>query len=149
MMKLMNKICLIGRITADPELKKTGEINYTRFTLAVNRKFTKKDGTRDADFISCVAWRKTAEIICNNLGKGSQIGIEGRLQTGSYDKEDGSKGYLTDVIVEEITFTEKKKEDRPAPEYTGPNEQDGQASEKDPFAEFGDSIEISDEDLPF
>ena len=143
----MNKVILIGRLTADPELKYTNNnVAFTRFTLAVNRDFTKDDGTRDADFISIVGWDKRADLICKYLKKGNRVGIEGRIQTGSYEKEDGSKGYLTDVIVGSLEFLENKsKDDRPAPEYTdeAPDE------EEDPFADFGDTVEIADDDLPF
>ena len=138
----MNKVELIGRLTTDPELRYTeSEKAYTRFTIAVNRKYKKDDESRDADFIPVVAWEKRAETICQYVKKGNRLGIIGRIQTGSYDKEDGSRGYTYDVIAEEFEFLENKnKDDRPAPEYTDP---------EDPFADFGDSIEISDDDLPF
>ena len=139
----MNKVNLIGRLTAQAELRyNNSNIAFTRFTLAVNRNFTNANGEREADFIGCVAWRKTAELICEHFNKGSEIGLSGRIQTGSYDKEDGSKVYTTDVIVEEITFIGSKKEGRPAPEYTGPVEEAKQ--ETDPFAEFGESVTIDD-----
>lgn len=139
----MNKVVLIGRLTADPELRYTqSDKAYTRFTLAVNRGFKNESGETDADFISCVAWDKRAETICNYVRKGNRMGIAGRIQTGSYDKEDGSRGYLTDVIVSELEFLENKpKDERPAPEYP---EQDD-----DPFADFGDSVQVTDDDLPF
>lgn len=128
----MNKICLIGRLTTNPELRQAGEINYTRFNLAVNRTFINQNGERETDFISCLAWRKTAEIICKNLKKGSQFGLEGRLQTGSYDKEDGTKVYTTDVVVENITFVDSKKGS------------DKNNSANDPFASYGDSVELEE-----
>lgn len=139
----MNKVTLIGRLTADPELRYTqSDKAYTRFTLAVNRSFKNESGETDADFISCVAWDKRAETICNYVRKGNRIGIAGRIQTGSYEKEDGTRGYLTDVIVSELEFLENKpKDERPAPEYP---EQDD-----DPFADFGDSVQVTDDDLPF
>lgn len=143
----MNKIILIGRLTADPELRYT-ESNkaYTRFTLAVNRDFTKEDGSKDADFISIVAWEKRAETICKYVKKGNRLGVEGRIQTGSYDKGDGSRGYLTDVIVNGLEFLESKsKDDRPASDYRSAEEE----KEVDPFADFGDSVQLSDDDLPF
>lgn len=139
----MNKVELIGRITADPELRYTqSEKAYTRFTLAVNRGFKNESGESDADFISCVAWEKRAETICKYVHKGNRIGIVGRIQTGSYDKEDGTRGYLTDVIVGELEFLESKnKDERPAPEYP--------EAEDDPFSDFGDSVTVTDDDLPF
>ena len=101
----MNKVVLIGRLTADPELRYTQSNKaYTRFTIAVNRNFKNESGEKDADFISAVAWDKRAETICNYVRKGNRIGIIGRIQTGSYEKEDGSRGYLTDVIISELEF---------------------------------------------
>lgn len=134
----MNKVCLNGRICNDLELRKSGENTYLRFNIAVNRKVVKEDGTKDADFISCVAWNKTAEIITQYLKKGSLIGIEGRIQTGSYDREDGSKAYTTDVIVESFDFLEKKSEGRPAPEY---NELPKKENNTSAFEEIGEQIQ--------
>ena len=143
----MNKVILIGRLTADPELRYT-ESNkaYTRFTLAVNRDYKKENGETDADFISVVAWEQLAETIHKYVKKGHKICAEGRIQTGSYDKEDGSKGYLTDVIMNHLEFLEKKSnDDRPAPEYTeAPTEE-----AEDPFKDFGDTVQLTDDDLPF
>ncbi len=139
----MNRDELTGRVTADPELKYT-ESNraYTRFCLAVNRNFKNKDGEYDADFFNIVAWEKRAEVICNNLKKGNRLGVAGRLQTSKYEKQDGSMGYQTDVIIEDFDFLESKpKEDIPAPDYP--------EAEEDPFADFGDSVTITDNDLPF
>ena len=115
----MNKVCLVGRLTKDVELRvNDNNIPSARFTLAVNRKHKNANGEYEADFISCVAWRERAELINKHFGKGSQIGIEGHIQTGSYDKEDGSKVYLTDVIVDSISFIgNKKNEEQSAPSY--------------------------------
>lgn len=99
----MNHCAIIGRLTKDPDMKTSGELTIARFTLAVDR--IKKG---EADFISCVAFGKTAETIEKYLGKGSKIAVEGRIQTGSYDK-DGRKIYTTDVIVEKFDFCESKK----------------------------------------
>lgn len=142
----MNKVQLLGRICNDLELKQSGENKYTRFSIAVNRRYTKEDGTREADFISCVAWNKSAETIVNYFKKGNQIGIVGRIQTGSYEKEDGSKSYTTDIIIEEFDFVEKKSEERPAPEYTETTQK-----EDDPFKKFGqeNGTGITDSNLPF
>lgn len=140
----MNKVCLNGRICNDLELRDAGEHQYTRFNVAVNRRTVKEDGTRDADFISCVAWNKSAEIINQYFKKGSLIGIEGRLQTGSYEKENGDKVYTTDVIVENFDFLEKK-ESRPAPEYTE-DETPKKYDNTSDFEEFGEQVamDISD-----
>ena len=144
----MNKVNLIGRLTSDPELRyNSSNIAYTRFILAVNRPFTNADGEREADFISCVAWRKTAEIICEHFKKGSEVGLSGRIQTGSYERPDGTKAYTTDIIIEEITFVGSKKDSRPEPEYAE------RVEETLPFESNGsvkrDEIILSDDDLPF
>lgn len=104
----MNKVLLIGRMTKDPETRYTQSgTAVATFTLAVDRRF-KKDGQPSADFISCVAWNKLAEVIANNLVKGRKVGIEGRLQVRSYDAQDGSKRYVTEVIVDELDFCDSK-----------------------------------------
>ena len=133
----MNRVVLVGRLCNDTELRESGQNKYIRFNVAVNRRVTREDGKRDADFISCVAWNKTAELINQYFKKGSLIALEGRIQTGSYDDKDGNKRFTTDVIVENFTFTEKK-EGRPAPEYTDtPAKQ-----EEDVFSQFGEQIAI-------
>lgn len=104
----MNKVILIGRLTADPDFKvlPTG-ISVARYRLAVDRAYS-KDGNREADFISCVAFGKGAEFAGNYLNKGTKIAIEGRIQTGSYEKSDGTKTYTTDVIVDRHEFCESR-----------------------------------------
>ena len=105
----MNNVSLMGRLTADPELKTTQNgISYCRFTVAVNR--YSKDGEDTADFISCVAWRSTAEFICNYFLKGNKIALIGSIQTGSYTDKDGRKVYTTDVNTDKVFFCESKKE---------------------------------------
>lgn len=141
----MNKVNLIGRICNDLEIKESGENKYTRFTLAVNRTYTDEDGNRPADFISCVAWNKSAEIINQYFKKGSQIGVSGKIQTGSYDRQDGTKAYTTDIIVEGFDFLDKKEE-RPAPEYAG---QENKQEPQKTTSISQDEIEITDADLPF
>lgn len=118
----MNKVELIGRPTKDIELRYTEKegIPVVTFTLAVNRNFTNSEGKREADFISCVAWHGIAERISKYVKCGHLVGCIGRIQTRSFDKEDGSRGYRTDVVIDEIEFLEKKpKENIPEPEYTG------------------------------
>lgn len=105
----MNTVQLIGRLTKVPELKYTQSgIATTSFTLAVNRNFTNAQGEREADFIMCTAWRKTAELVCQYLGKGSMVGINGRIQTRNYENQQGQRVYVTEVIVDELTFVESK-----------------------------------------
>lgn len=107
----MNSVNLLGRLVRDVELKYTQSGKaVAKFTVAVDRDNKKKlqeQGQPTADFISCVAWGKTAELIGTYFGKGSRIGVTGRLQTGSYTKQDGSKVYTTDVVVDKVTFVEK------------------------------------------
>ena len=140
----MNKAILIGRITANPELRTTQSGNQnTTFSLAVNRNYTKEDGTRETDFINCTAWKKTAENIVKYCSKGSQIAIEGRIQTRSYDTQDGTKRYVTEVLVEQCTFLGAKVE-------AGDKEKDiVKTDDVDPFADFGNEVALSDDDLPF
>ena len=105
----MNTVQLIGRLTKVPELKYTQSgIATTSFTLAVNRNFTNSQGEREADFIMCVAWRKTAELVCQYLNKGSLVGINGHIQTRNYENQQGQRVYVTEVIVDELTFVESK-----------------------------------------
>ena len=105
----MNKVILIGRLTADAELKQTQNgTSVARFSLAVNRRYS-KDNEQTADFINCVAWKHTAEFICKYFRKGSMIAVSGRIQTGSYTDNNGVKRYTTDVVVEEAYFTGEKQ----------------------------------------
>lgn len=106
----MNKTVLMGRLTADPQVRYSQGDNATavaRYTLAVNRKF-KKDGEPTADFIPCVVFGKSAEFTEKYFRKGMQVAISGRIQTGSYTNKDGNKIYTTDVVVEEQEFAESK-----------------------------------------
>ncbi len=109
----MNKVFLIGRLTKDAEVRRSGDTVIAKFTLAVDRRF-KKDET---DFISCTAFGKTAEFIEKYFSKGSKAVIEGRIQTGSYTNKEGKKVYTTDVVVEVVDFGESKGkgESKPAP----------------------------------
>lgn len=105
---MINRTVLVGRLTKDPELKYTQTgIAVTRFTIACNRAF-KNDGEQQADFINCVAWRKTAENTANFLKKGSLCGIEGRIQTGSFEGTDGKRVYTTEVVADSVQFLEPR-----------------------------------------
>lgn len=107
---MINNVVLVGRLTKDVELKKTASgISYTNFTLAVNRSFKNEQGETEADFINCVVWRNQAENLCKYMRKGSQIGVEGRIQTRSYETEEGMR-YITEVVANSITFLENKAE---------------------------------------
>ena len=101
----MNRVILMGRLTADPELRTTPQgTSVTRFTIAVDRRFA-QEGQQQADFISCVAWRQTAEFICRHFHKGKMIAVEGQIQSRSWDDEHGKRQYATEVNVENAYFT--------------------------------------------
>ena len=110
----MNKVILIGRLTRDPELRYTGNnTSVTTFSLAVNRPFTSQNGEREADFINCIVWRKLAETVKNYLFQGSQVAVEGRIQTRRYQNDKGESKYITEILVENIEFlgSKSKKEE--------------------------------------
>lgn len=112
----MNSVQLIGRLTKEVDLKFTSSgIAVGTFTLAVNRNFTNQQGEREADFINCVIWRKSAENLSNFTRKGSMVGIEGRLQTRNYENQHGQRVYVTEIIVEQFHLLEPKSvvEQRP------------------------------------
>lgn len=154
----MNKVMLIGRLTAKPELRYTASNTaYLRFSIAVNRNFTGADGKREADFINIVAWRKQAETIAKYFDKGNLIALEGRIQTGNYDDKDGNKRTSFDVVLENFEFVESKaaREASTTNSYNVPNEEptpydyeapsDNEVNvENDPFAELGESVSIDD-----
>ena len=108
---MLNKIILIGRLVADPELKYTQSgIAFTKFTLAVDRPFANAEGKKEADFIDIVTWRKQAEACANHLGKGRLVAVEGRLQIGSYDDSNGIRRKRADVMAENVRFLDRGKE---------------------------------------
>ncbi|MCI9292974.1 MAG: single-stranded DNA-binding protein [Erysipelotrichaceae bacterium] len=107
---MINRVVLVGRITKDPELRKTQSgASVVSFTLACNRR-NKQEGQPDADFINCQAWGKTAEVICQYVFKGHLLGLEGRIQTRSYDDKDGKRVYVTEVVADSVQFLESKKQ---------------------------------------
>lgn len=178
---MINRVVLVGRLTRDPELRTTSSgISVASFTLAVDRQYVNSQGERDTDFISCVIWRKAAENFCNFTSKGSLVGIDGRIQTRTYDDKDGKRVYVTEVIVDNFALLESRKDrearsqnatyapnnnggnittganNAPAPKPnngTSPDKKDNSNSQptkpQDPFAGSGDTIDISDDDLPF
>ena len=163
----MNKVILIGRLTKDPELRTISTGNATTsFTIAVNRNFTNQNGEREADFINCVAWRKQAENIAKYCTKGSQVAVEGRIQTRNYDAQDGTKRYVTEVIADNVTFLSSRAGGSQLPEsssntssYTANNAvpNNGMANndivtadlDMDPYAAMGNEVSLTDDDLPF
>lgn len=157
----MNKAILIGRLTKDPELRTTPTgRNVCQFSVAVSRNFTNANGEREADFINCVVWDKQAKNLVKYQKKGNQIAVEGRIQTRNYDDKDGKKVYVTEILASNISFLDSKGtgatgntsfNNLPEPPMvdTSSNNMETVSVEKDPFEAFGDSIEISDNDLPF
>ena len=157
----MNKVILIGRLTRDPELRtiSTGAVTAS-FSLAVNRPFTNQNGEREADFINCVVWRKQAENVAKYCKKGHQVAVEGRIQTRSYDAQDGSKRYVTEVICDNVTFLTPKSSDSSSYTNNYQNESSGNYQapatdittadvSEDPFKDFGEEVVLSEDDLPF
>lgn len=151
---MINRVIMVGRLTKDPELRYTQNgLPVGTFTLAVNRPFANQNGEREADFINVVVWRKTAENIANFLKKGSLAGVDGRLQTRSYDNNDGRRVFVTEVAAESVQFLEPKSSgSKQSRGNQGQGNQSGQNSSNfnnDPFANEGQPIDISDDDLPF
>lgn len=123
---MINRTVLVGRLTADPEMRYTpaGDA-VTNFTLAVNRNFTNAQGEREADFIRVTVWRKQAENTANFVRKGHLTGVEGRIQTGSYEGEDGKRVYTTEIVADSVQFLEPKgsddQEEKPKTQYKKQN----------------------------
>lgn len=149
---MINQVALTGRLTRDPDLRYTQSGSAVgTFTLAVDRRFKNQQGEREADFVQCVIWRKGAENFANFFHKGSLVGIEGRIQTRNYENQQGNRVYVTEVIVENFSFLESRNQSNsngvsgnsPMPQQTPPS------TTNDPFTNSGDSIDISDSDLPF
>lgn len=144
----INNVVLVGRLTKDPELRKTKEnISVCQFSLAVDRIYA-KEGSQTCDFINCVAWRQSAEFLTQYARKGIPVGVEGKLQTRSYDGQYG-KVYVTEIMVEHLSIISPRKEDpapqgstyeNPVPDYT-----------QEEVSEYQNSptLDISSDDLPF
>jgi len=157
---MINRVILVGRLTKDPELRyTTGNISVAKFTLAVNRSFTSgANGEREADFIQCVVWRKQAENLARFVKKGGLIGVEGRIQTGSYDDKDGVRKYTTEVVCDSVQFLEPKSQDDES--YKEYNRQDNSNdlysndnynnnNNQNSRKESTPTIDVAEDDLPF
>ena len=134
----MNAVQLLGRFTRDNEFKELGSTSVLRNNIAVQRNFKNKDGERESDFINVVAFGKTAELLNQYFGKGQQVAVQGRIQTGSYDKEDGTRVYTTDVVVDQFDFVGSKND----------NAQPTATAVKPSSSPF-DFVDVSGDDLPF
>ena len=153
----MNKVLLVGRLTKDPELRTTpGGMAVTRFTIAVSEPFTNKNGERETNFISCSAFGRQADNISKFCHYGCLVSAEGRIRTGSYDAQDGSKRYTTEVVCDRVNFLSPKGGNEPDMSDNNFNDnmpvndtmETADLSE-DPFKSFGEEITLSSDDLPF
>ena len=143
---MINNVTLVGRLTKDPELRYTQSgVPTATFTLAVNRTFKQENGP-DADFINIVVWRKPAENAANYLKKGSLAGIVGRIQTRNYEGQDGKRVFVVEVVAESVQFMDPKPRNE---EQQQPARRNEPPKVEDPFANGGQTIDISDDDLPF
>ena len=153
-MIFINKVILIGRLVKDPELKKTPtDVSVCQFTIAVNREYQGQNGEKQADFISCIAWRTQAENLCKYIKKGWLIAIAGKIQTRSYDDQNGVRRYATEVVCDLITFLEHKKDtgynDVSQLEVPPMKENNNNFIEESPFGDIKSKFDISSDDLPF
>ncbi|MBB1166836.1 single-stranded DNA-binding protein [Lacticaseibacillus paracasei] len=161
---MLNSVSLTGRLTRDVDLRYTQSGTAVgSFTLAVDRQFRSSNGERETDFISCVIWRKSAENFANFTKKGSLVGVEGHIKTRTYDNAQGQKVFVTEVIVDNFALLESRQASQNNPKsqqtanasaaattnanQTTPNA--SRANTTDPFANNGQPIDISDDDLPF
>ncbi len=149
----MNKAILVGRLTKDPELRTTQSgMAVTRFTIAVSEPFTNKNGERETNFISCSAWGRQADNISKYCHKGSLVSAEGRIRTGSYDAQDGTKRYTTEVVCDRVNFlSSKSSSEGEREDYVPSNNEPVETADlsEDPFKSFGDEITLTSDDLPF
>ncbi|WP_353986673.1 single-stranded DNA-binding protein [Lactiplantibacillus plantarum] len=153
---MINRSVLVGRLTRDPELRYTnGGAAVATFTIAVNRQFTNQNGEREADFISCVIWRKAAENLTNFTHKGSLIGIDGHIQTRNYENQQGTRIYVTEVVVDNFSLLESRAES----EHHQSANSNGHSSNnsnnrkydnnQNQYGNNGAQIDITENDLPF
>jgi len=158
----MNRVDLVGRLTRDPELRHTTTGRAVcQINLAINKPFSSQNGERDADFINVVVWDKQAENVSKYVTKGKMVAVEGRIQSRSYDDKDGKKVYITEVVANSVQFLSPAGSSSnntsvndvnpfdytPQPEPVRPME--SVSVEKDPFESFGETVTITDNDLPF
>ena len=152
----MNKVILMGRLTRDPEIRyaQDNSLPVARFTIAVDRRFKRDNSQQTADFISCVAFGKTAEFFEKYMKQGTKVCLEGRIQTNSFTKQDGSKGYSTDVVVENVEFAESKNASSNSNYQAAPQQQAAPAPAPSPMEAAGEGFMniadgLEDEGLPF
>ncbi|MFD2627353.1 single-stranded DNA-binding protein [Oceanobacillus kapialis] len=161
---MLNRVVLVGRLTKDPDLRYTPNgVAVANFTIAVNRPFSNQQGNREADFINCVVWRRPAENLANFMKKGSMIGVDGRVQTRTFDGQDGKTVFVTEIVADSVQFLETKgssqnrgqdnpgfqQQNRNQNQYQPNQNQNQNQNQDDPFRNNGEPIDISDDDLPF
>ena len=157
---MLNRVVLVGRLTKDPEYRTTPSgVSVATFTLAVNRTFTNAQGEREADFINCVVFRRQAENVNNYLSKGSLAGVDGRIQSRSYENQEGRRIFVTEVVADSVQFLEPKNANgsqqndyyqQQSRAQQGQNRQQSNEPVGDnPFANANGPIDINDDDLPF
>ncbi|SHK95658.1 single-stranded DNA-binding protein [Alicyclobacillus tolerans] len=156
---MLNRVILIGRLTADPELRYTHSGTAVGgFTLAVDRPRTNQHGERETDFIQIVVWQKQAEVIAQYLKKGRMAAVDGRLQTRSYENKDGQKVRVAEIVAESVRFLDSGHRDvsprtnsAVSPKNTSPKQSTGASYGDDPFGDdpFGDDLPDLGDDMPF
>ena len=162
---MINRVVLVGRLTADPDLRYTPNgVAVANFRIAVNRPFTNQQGEREADFLNCVIWQKQAENVANYLKKGSLAGVDGRMQSRSYENQEGRRVTVVEVQAESVQFLEPRgasggggssqgggysQQQNSQSSGSGQQNRDSSNLNDDPFSDNGQPIDISDDDLPF
>lgn len=145
---MLNSVALTGRLTNDVDLRYTQSGTAVgSFTIAVDRQFRSANGNRETDFISCAIWRKSAENLAKFTHKGSLIGVEGHVQTRTYDNAQGNKVYVTEVIVENFALLEPRHTSQESQQRSANNP--AAVSQGNGFANNGQPVDVSDDDLPF
>src|SRR5690625_3215860 len=147
---MLNRVVLVGRLVADPELRYSpAGVGIANFTVAVNRTFTNHQGEREADFINCVCFKRVAENLENYQKKGNLFGVDGRIQTRSYEGQDGKRVYVTEIVAESVQFLEFNKKEGESTR-SNQNANTGQTKANDsPLENQGEPVDLKDEDLPF
>ena len=151
---MINKVILVGRLTKDPEIRYTAQnVPVVSFTIAVSRPFVNQtSGEREADFIPVVLWRKQAETVKKYLTKGSLAGVEGRIQTRTYEGVDGQKRYVTEVLADNVYFLESKgnpETDSSFPKAPEMNQQVSNKKNEDDDYSYNNNVSFTDDDVPF
>lgn len=145
---MINRVVLVGRITKDPELRKTQSgLSTVSFTVACNRRVS-KDQEQQADFINCVVWRQTADYMANYVKKGALLGVEGRIQTRNYENQSGKRVYVTEVVCDSVQTIVRATDSNAGNDYSAGQTNTYAAPAGEPVADYS-GVVINDDDLPF